>query len=178
MDQFSIHEEECIAEERAVEAARLGAAISTRPVKALPTLKQPVRVTPTTSIRQAVEVMNERRVGCVLVVDAGRLVGIFTERDVLRKVVTGGRDIDATPVGEVMTRDPECLTLDDGISYALNLMSDGGFRHIPLVDANGYPTGIVAMRNVVDYIVDMFPGEVRNLPPSPTLGIAREREGA
>ena len=178
MDQFSIHEEECIAEERAVEAARLGAAISTRPVKALPTLKQPVRVTPTTSIRQAVEVMNERRVGCVLVVDGGRLVGIFTERDVLRKVVTAGRDIDATPVGEVMTRDPESLTLDDGISYALNLMSDGGFRHIPLVDANGYPTGIVAMRNVVDYIVDLFPGEVRNLPPSPTLGIAREREGA
>ncbi len=178
MDQFSIHEEECIAEERAVEAAQLGAAITARPVKALPTLKQPVRVAPSASIRQAVELMNDRRVGCVLVVDDGRLVGIFTERDMLRKVVTAGCHIDTTRVGDVMTPDPECLTPDDGISYALNLMSDGGFRHIPLVDANGYPTGIVAMRNVVDYIVDLFPGEVRNLPPSPTLGIAREREGA
>ena len=178
MDQFSIDEEEDIAEERAVEAARLGAAITKRPVRALPTLKQPVKVAASASIRQAVELMNERGIGCVLVVEDGRLVGIFTERDVLRKVITARRDIDTTPVGEVMTRDPECLTLDDGIAYALNLMSDGGFRHIPLVDAEGRPTGIVAMRNVVDYMVDMFPTEVRNLPPNPTLGIAREREGA
>ena len=111
--------------------------------------------------------MNEHRIGCVLVVEAGRLVGIFTERDVLTKVVTAGRDIDTTPVGEVMTRDPECLTLDDGIAYALNMMSVGGFRHIPLVDADGYPTGMVAMRDIVDYIVDLFPEEVLNLPPSP-----------
>lgn len=178
MDQSSIHEEECIAEERAVEAARLGAAITKRPMRALPTLKPPVRVAPSASIRQAVELMNERGIGCVLVEEHGRLVGIFTERDVLRRVITLGRDIDAIPVGEVMTRDPECLTLDDGIAYALNMMSDGGFRHIPLVDAEGRPAGIVAMRNVVDYIVDLFPSEVRNLPPNPTLGIAREREGA
>lgn len=178
MDQSSIHEEECIAEERAVEAARLGAAITKRPVRVLPTLKQPVRVAAATSIRRSVELMNERGVGCVLVVEDGLLVGIFTERDVLTKVVTLGIDVDATPVGEVMTREPECLTLDDGISYALNLMSDGGFRHIPLIDADGRPTGVVAMRNVVDYIVDLFPNEVRNLPPSPSLGVAREREGA
>ena len=178
MDQFSILEEESIAEERAVEAARLGAAITKRPIKALPTLKPPVRVAPAVSIRQAVGLMNERGVGCVLVVEAGKLSGIFTERDVLTKVVTAGRDIDQTLVGEVMTREPECLTLDDGIAYALNLMSDGGFRHIPLVDGEGRPTGVVAMRNVVEYIVDLFPNEVRNLPPSPTLAIAREREGA
>lgn len=178
MDQFSILEEEDIAEERAVEAARLGTAITKRPIKALQTLRQPVIAAPSVSIRQAVALMNERGVGCVLVVEGGRLVGIFTERDVLTKVITAGRDTDATPVGEVMTRDPECLTLDDGIAYALNLMSDGGFRHIPLVDAEGRPTGVVAMRNVVEYIVDLFPHEVRNLPPSPTLGIAREREGA
>ena len=84
MDQFSIDEEEDIAEERAVEAARLGAAITKRPVRALPTLKQPVKVAASASIRQAVELMNERGIGCVLVVEDGRLVGIFTERDVLR----------------------------------------------------------------------------------------------
>lgn len=178
MDQFSIDEEESIAEERAVEAARIGAAITKRPVRVMPTLKQPVKVTASTSIRRAVELMNERIVGCVLVVENGRLSGIFTERDVLTRVVTLGIDVDATPVGEVMTRDPECLTLDDGIAYALNLMSENGFRHIPLIDGDGRPTGLLAMRNVVDYIVDLFPNEVRNLPPSPSLGVAREREGA
>lgn len=178
MDQFSITDEEKIAEERAVDAARLGAAITKRPIRALQTLKSPVWVGPGASIRRAVDVMNERGVGCVLVVDEGRLVGIFTERDVLRRVVSQGFALDTTPVGQVMTPDPECLTLDDGIAYALNLMSDGGFRRIPLVDGDGRPTGVVTMRNIVDYIVDLFPHEVLNLPPHPGLAVAREREGA
>jgi len=176
MEEF-IREEEQIAEERAVDAARLGAAITKRPIRALSTLKEPVWVAATASIRDAVQVMNRRGVGCVLVVEDERLVGIFTERDVLRKVVVG-RDLDATPVGAVMTPDPDCLTLDDGIAFALNLMSDGGFRRIPLVDLDGRPAGVVTMRNIVDYIVDLFPHEIRNLPPHPALGIAREREGA
>ena len=77
-----------------------------------------------------------------------------------------------------MTRDPECLTPDDGIAYALNKMAVGGFRHIPLVDTQGSPQGIVAMRDIVEYLVDLFPQGVLNLPPSPNLAIARTREGA
>ena len=77
-----------------------------------------------------------------------------------------------------MTPDPECLTPGDRIAYALNKMSVGGFRHIPLVDEDGRPVGVVAMRNIVDFVVDLFPGEVLNLPPSPGLSISREREGA
>lgn len=177
MDESIVREEEQIAEERAVDAARLGAAITRRPIRAIPTLQEPVWVEATASIRDAVAVMNRRGVGCVLVVEEDRLAGIFTERDLLRKVVTG-RDLDATPVGAVMTPEPECLTLDDGIAYALNMMSDGGFRRIPLVDGDGRPAGVVTMRNIVDYIVDLFPHQIRNLPPHPTLGIAREREGA
>ncbi|MEO8605480.1 MAG: CBS domain-containing protein, partial [bacterium] len=87
-------------------------------------------------------------------------------------------DLDATPIGEVMTPEPECLTLDDGIAYALNIMHDGGFRRIPLVDDDGHPTGVVTMRNIVDDIVDLFAHEVLNLPPKPTSEIVREREGA
>jgi len=178
MDDYSILEEEEIAEERALEAARLGAAITGRPIRSLTTLKPPVSVGLSASIREAVDVMNLHRVGCVLVVAQRRLVGIFTERDVLRKVVTRGSDLDATPVGAVMTANPECLTLDDGIGYALNIMHDGGFRRIPLVDDNCLPTGVVTMRNIVDDIVDLFPNEVLNLPPTPALEISREREGA
>lgn len=179
MDEQIILEEELIAEERVIEAARLGAAISKRPIRKLPTLRPPVCVAPAASIRQTIRSMNERRNGCVLVVEPDdRLVGVFTERDVLTKIAGCDIDLDATPVADVMTADPECLTLDDGIAYAMNMMSVGGFRHIPLVDAGRRPTGVVAMRDIVDYIVDMFPEAVLNLPPSPAHGIARAREGA
>ena len=178
MDEQIILEEELIAEERAIDAARLGTAITRRPIRKLPTLRPPVCVTPDATVRDAIEAMNEHRTGCVLVVEDARLVGVFTERDVLTKIANQGTDIDATAVAVVMTPDPEYLTLDDGIAYALNMMSVGGFRHIPLVDAEGCPTGVVAMRDIVDFIVDLFPEEVLNLPPSPAHGIAREREGA
>jgi CBS domain-containing protein len=178
MDEQIILEEELIAEERAIDAARLGAAITKRPIRKLPTLRPAVCVCPATTVGHAIEAMNEHRTGCVLVVEHERLVGVFTERDVLTKVAAQGLCVDESAVEEVMTADPECLTLDDGIAYALNMMSVGGFRHIPLVDAERRPTGIVAMRDIVDFIVDLFPSEVLNLPPSPAHGIAREREGA
>ena len=127
---------------------------------------------------ELVELMNREAVGCVLVVDGGRLCGVFTERDVLTRVIDTPIDCERTAVDEVMTRDPECLTLDDGIAYALNKMSVGGFRHVPLIDAQGRPTGVVGMRHVVDYIVDLFPRAILNLPPTPELAIARTREGA
>ena len=114
----------------------------------------------------------------MLIVDEGQLVGVFTERDVLTKLVGTSIDIDRTPVEELMTRDPECLTLEDVIAYALNKMTIGGFRHVPLVDLHGRPTGVVAMRHIVEYLVDLFPRGVLNLPPSPNLAIARTREGA
>jgi CBS domain-containing protein len=178
MDEQIILEEEEIAEERAIEAARLGAAITKRPIRNLPTLRPPVCVEPTTTVREAIDAMNEHRTGCVLVVENERLVGVFTERDVLTRIVGQRIDLDAAVVNGVMTRNPECLTLDDGIAYALNMMSVGGFRHIPLVDTAQHPTGVVAMRDIVDYMVHLFPEEVLNLPPSPAHGIARVREGA
>jgi CBS domain-containing protein len=78
----------------------------------------------------------------------------------------------------VMTPDPECLTPDDDIAYALNKMAVGGFRHIPLVDEYGRPAGLIGMRHVVEHIVHLFPREILNLPSSPERTIARTREGA
>jgi CBS domain-containing protein len=176
MDEEIILEEEAIADERAAEATRLGAAILHHPIRGLATLKPAICVAPGTSVRAAIEQMNRQHVGCVLVEEQGRLLGIFTERDVLTKVVVQNVDIDRTRVETVMTPDPESLSPDDRISYALNKMSMGGFRRIPLVDENGRPVGVVSMRNVVDYMVDLFPGEVLNLPPQPRL--SRAREGA
>ena len=177
MNEDIILEEEAIADERAADAVRLGAAILHQPIRALATLKPAVCVAPSATVRMAIERMNQNGTGCVLVEEARRLVGIFTERDVLTKIVGSAVDIDHTTVERVMTRDPECLSPDERAAYALNKMSVGGFRHIPLVDDDGRPVGVVSMRNVVDYMVDLFQTEVLNLPPEPR-NIARAREGA
>jgi CBS domain-containing protein len=178
MDHHVIQEEETIAEERSVEAARLGSDIISQPIRRLPSLRAPVCVDRNAPVKEAIAQMTEHRIGCVLIVDGGRLVGVFTERDVLRKLAAVGRSADGTAVAEFMTADPECLTLDDGIGFAMNLMSIGGFRHIPLVDGERRPTGVVAMRAIVDFIVDYFPRQVLNLPPAPQLSVPRQREGA
>ena len=140
-------------------------------------MKPAVCVASETRVREAIERMKEKGVGCVLVQRDTKLVGIFTERDVLVRVAGTGVDIDHTPVEALMTPDPESLSPDDRVSYALNKMTVGGFRHIPLVDDDDRPVGIVSMRNVVNYVVDVFRVEVMNLPPSPRLA-ARAREGA
>ncbi len=172
-----LDEEEEIAAEREAEAARLGAQILGLPIRELPTLREPVCVTPSTSLWQAIERMNELSVGCVLVEDGGRLCGIFTERDVLTKVVGQDLDLERTCIADFMTREPEVLSPDDRVSFALNKMSVGGFRHVPLVDEQGRPAGVVSMRNIVDYMVELFRTEILNLPPSPRQ-LLRSREGA
>jgi len=75
-----------------------------------------------------------------------------------------------------MTPNPDCLSMDHELAYALNLISIGEYRHVPLVDDHGWPTGVVSMRHMVDYLVQMFPQDVFNLPPSPMHRSAREPE--
>jgi CBS domain-containing protein len=137
----------------------------------------PVCVEKGTTIAEAVRRMQEHHIGCVLVLDGERLAGIFTERDVLRHLVGDEIDPAKTVVDELMTPDPEVLRPDAGIVYALNKMSLGGFRHVPIVDDAHRPVGIVSVKDIVEYIVDFFP-EVLNVPPEPGLDVARVREGA
>jgi CBS domain-containing protein len=171
-------EEEQIAEKQAHEEMRLAAAGLHRPIRDLPALGSVVACVRNATVRQAIEAMQQQRIGYVLVVEQDRLLGIFTERDVLTKVAGHDVDIDRVQVGELMTPNPECLGADDELVYALNQMSIGGYRHIPLLDDAGHPTGVVAMRHIVDYLVSLFPQEVLNLPPAPPLGIPQTREGA
>ncbi|MBI3784844.1 MAG: CBS domain-containing protein [Deltaproteobacteria bacterium] len=172
-----IQEEEQIAREREEDAARLGAAILQRPLSELAKLREPAFVGPKASIRQAIDRMKAQRAGCVLVEEGGRLIGIFTERDVLTKVVGTEIDLDKATVDTMMTADPESLGPDDKVSFALNTMSVRGFRHVPIVNDDDHPCGVVSMRDVVDYMVDLFHTEVLNLPPTPRLQ-RPSREGA
>ena len=127
------------------------------------------------TIRAAVQLMLEEKLAAVVVEREGQPIGIFTERDLMRRVVAAGIDLDRS-IEEVMTPDPETLGLEDGIAYALNRMTVGGFRNIPIVDENGALVGIVSQREVIDYIVSLLPSHVINLPPLPDLE-ARHKHG-
>jgi CBS domain-containing protein len=139
---------------------------------------QPITLPRTATVAEAVQWMRAHRIGCILIVDGPELVGIVTERDLLLKVLGVTGDLSTIGVEEIMTPEPETLSLDDAIVFALNKMSVGGFRHVPLVDAQKHPTGVVSVKMIVEYIVDFFPREVLNLPPEPGKDLARTREGA
>jgi len=130
-----------------------------------------------TALEDALREMREHRQGCVLATRDGKLSGIFTERDVLMKVVGTNIDLARTPIRPYMTREPTCLPEDASVAYALNKMCVEGFRHVPLTDANGRPTGVVSMRDIIEFLSGFFPKDVLNLPPHPTSGF-RNREGA
>jgi len=156
------------------EEQRLGEAILNAPISALE-LRPAVSVSEASTIREAIEKMLQNKIGAVLVERDRQAVGIFTERDVLRRVVEPGLD-HGLPVKDVMTPRPATLNLDDGIPFALNRMIIGGFRHIPVVDAAGVPLAVISLREVVAFIVHLLPSRVLNLPPEPTLE-ARSQDG-
>jgi CBS domain-containing protein len=140
--------------------------------------RAPLVVEPLTSVLEAVALMQEHSVGCVLVVRTAKLKGIFTERDVLTGVVGKAIDPAKTPVRKLMTPNPEYLRLTDSIAYALNKMSLGGYRHVPIVNKAIVPVGVISIRDIVNYLVRFFPQSVLNLPTLPRGNYARSREGA
>lgn len=122
----------------------------------------------TTSVGEAIRALNERHTGCALVVGTdGRLAGIFTERDVLTKVAGKLADLDTTPLYKIMTPDPDTLPESATVAYALQRMSVEGYRHLPLVDERSRPIGVVAVRDIIAWLCEMFPSSILNLPPEP-----------
>ncbi len=113
----------------------------------------------------------------MLITHNGKLRGIFTEHDVLMKIVDTGINLARTAVSSYMTPDPVTLPVDAGVAYALNKMVVDGLHRLPLIDSEGDPVGVVSMRNIIGYLSGFFPKDVLNLPPDPTK-IFRRREGA
>jgi CBS domain-containing protein len=113
---------------------------------------------PRASISEAARLMKDNEVGAVLVLQDGRLVGIFTERDAVYRVMAPGRDPTATTLGEVMTREPKTVAPDETFGYALLLMHENGFRHAPVVE-NGRPVGVVSARLALDPELEEFTAE-------------------
>lgn len=136
---------------------------------------QPWSVQPTQSIAEAVKLMRDKRVGCVLVCEQRRIVGIFTERDLVRRVLASGESLEK-PVAQCMTSNPITVHPKDPIAMAIKRMQKGGYRHLPVV-IDEKPVGILSVKRIVHYLVEHFPAKVYNLPPHPTP-IQPQREGA
>lgn len=111
--------------------------------------RQLVSGTPDMTVRAACKLMAEKSIGALLILDGSRVAGIFTERDVLIKVVGGGVDPDKTPVSQVMVKDPQTIRGAQSLAYALLMMMEGGYRHVPVVDDDGKAVGIVSSRDAL-----------------------------
>lgn len=115
---------------------------------------------PDTTVSKAAELMASKNVGAVMVVDNERLVGIFTERDAVFRVIARGRDTRTTQLADVMTVDPKTVDPNRSFGYALLMMHENGFRHVPVIE-NGKPIGIVSSRNAMDPDLEEFVSEAQ-----------------
>lgn len=119
------------------------AEIRTRPFLSVP---------PQTSVQAAMELMVAKRVGCVLVVDGDRLVGLFSERDVLDRVAERYREVRESPIAEFMTTNPAVVYDDDPAAAALCAMAACGYRHVPVLDLDEKITGLVGPLRMLTFI--------------------------
>ncbi len=113
--------------------------------------KAPVRIPGQTSVREAISLMLEHQTGSVLVESDGKLAGIFSERDVLNDVSRDLSQLDDA-VENHMTPSPATITKNDSIAYAMHTMDVGGYRHLPVVDSQRIPTGIVSSRDIMRFL--------------------------
>jgi CBS domain-containing protein len=115
---------------------------------------------PHTTVLEAATMMAKKRVGAVLIVEDGRLLGIFTERDAVFRVIARRLDPASTPLADVMTREPKTISPDKSFGHAMLLMHENQCRHLPVVE-NGKPVGIVSSRNALDPDLEEFVAEER-----------------
>ena len=127
------------------------------------------------SVRHVLQQLKTNNTGSAFVLEDGKLAGLFTERDSLKMMASGG-DLDVA-VGQVMTKNPVTVHDDDSVSAAIRAMSQGGYRRLPIVDDKGQPTGAVKASGILHYLVEHFPQSIYNLPPAPD-NASKEREGA
>lgn len=114
-------------------------------------VRPPMIVEPSTPVGDVLQVLVDNSIGCVLVVEADQVVGIFSERDALMRLGTRYADLLDRPVSEFMTESPETLELNDKIAFALHKMDVGGYRHIPILD-EGKITGIISVRDILGHL--------------------------
>ena len=140
-------------------------------------LDPPLIVESGTNIEKALNLLQQKEQNCLLITKEDVLFGILTERDILLKITGKGYDLDIVLVDEFMTGQPEYLSPEDPLAYALNKMHVGGFRHVPIVDDSIMPVGLISISNIISTIADYFSMEIINLPPLDRLIDSNMQEG-
>ena len=158
--------EEASALGRAIRQAcdsRLGVLDADFMCKSIGTLpSRPLLTAPSTcAVADIIARLRESRAGCVVLTDAaGRVAGIFSERDLVLKVTEDYSTRLMHPISQYMTVNPTTVNPETTVAFALNLMSQGGFRHLPIVDATEHPIALLSVRDVIDAIVAKFMDDV------------------
>ena len=128
------------------------------------------------TLREAIDNIQKYHIGCILLQNDKKITGIFTERDIVQNIVGNRHNLEKECVADYMSKSPDVLHLQDPIAFALNKMISGGYRHIPIVDNNKKPIGVIAMENIINHLGDCFFDDIVNLPPTPLRDQA-QREG-
>lgn len=119
-----------------------------RPIRTIIEEQEVISCPSDTTVSEAALLMKRHEIGALMVVDDDKLVGMFTERDALFRVVAEGRNTQITRVAEVMTANPQTIDPDKPFAYALHLMHEGRYRHVPVVE-NGRPVGMISARDAL-----------------------------
>ena len=131
------------------------------------------------SVNEAIDLLLANNIGAAPVVEDDYLRGIFSERDVLNRILNKQvGDLDNISVKQFMIPDPQTANPDDSLSTAVLYMARGHYRHVPIVDTENRPIGMVSIRDVISYLVEEFSQEVLALPPRPVRDAMKAREGA
>jgi len=115
--------------------------------------KTPSTVPPDMPVGQVLKKMVDERIGCVMIVDQGQLVGIFSERDALMKLNVDAAKFMQKPISQFMTQRPVTLETSDKIAFALHKMNVGGYRHLPIL-FNGKLAGVISIRDILRYLTE------------------------
>ncbi len=110
-------------------------------------------VTQDVSVLEALNIMMEKNISALLVIENERLLGIFTERDYARKIILQGKSSKDTPIQEVMTKNPHTITQHEAIDHCMQLMTNNHFRHLPVLEGDTV-IGMLSIGDLVKYIIE------------------------
>ena len=128
------------------------------------------------TLREAIDNIQKYHIGCILLEKDKKITGIFTGRDIVQNIAGNRQNLEKECVSDYMTKYPDVLHYQDPIAFALNKMISGGYRHIPIVDDEKKPIGLITMQDIINHLGDYFFDDIVNLPPVP-LRDQTQREG-
>ena len=129
------------------------------------------------NLKSVIKILRDKKVGCVMIEKNDQIIGVMTERDFLLRVTAKGLDLKSEIIDNYMTKNPETLTLNDPIAYALNKMHIYGIRHIPIINENSTIYGMISVKDIISHLGNYFGEQIVNLPPDPSQDILDRPEG-